>query len=72
MASIFCDTTNVVVAKTFLLSQVIQIVVIGIPDVHTFTCAYPYQTTRILEDLRDIIVGILRQIRRVTRILAHL
>ena len=57
MVLVFCNTTDGVVAESVFLCDIAQLVVVGVEDVDTLTRAYPQQTTRVFENLGDIVVG---------------
>ena len=54
---ILCYTTDVIIAQSLFLSQVVQRVVFKIQNVQTFTRAYPDKPARVLKYLGDIVVG---------------
>ena len=66
MVLVFSNTTNVVIAEALFFCQIVQTVVLQIQDIQTFTCTNPNQTSGILNDLCDEVVGKRLAVRRVT------
>ena len=61
MLHVFCNTADVIITKTLLLGDVVEVVVVqvvvGIQHVQSFTCTHPDQSTRVFVDLCDVVVG---------------
>ena len=61
MLHVFCNTADVIITKTLLLGDVVEVVVVqvvvGIQHVQSFTCTHPDQATRVFVDLGDVVVG---------------
>ena len=61
------DTTDIIVAETLFLCQIVQTVVLEVENVQTFSGTNPDQTAGVLKYLGDIVVRERLDIRGVTR-----
>ena len=66
MTVVFGDAADGVVAEPVFLSQVVELVVLQVQDVHAFTGSHPQQSAGVFKNLCDVVVGECREVGGVT------